>query len=53
MLPGLLGVNRRLQVLCCAHRRDASVSACRFLKLCGSREELAHLPRGPKLVLAT
>lgn len=24
-----------------------------FLKLCGSREELAHLPHGPKLVLAS
>ncbi|PSC73960.1 cleavage and polyadenylation specificity factor subunit 2 [Micractinium conductrix] len=34
------------------HARDNPFST-RFLKLCSSREELSHLPHGPKLVLAT
>lgn len=34
------------------HARDNPFST-RFLKLCGSREELTHLPHGPKLVLAS
>jgi Beta-Casp domain len=28
-------------------------TACRFLKLCHSREDVAHLPQGPKVVLCT
>ena len=44
----------------CTHLLPASPSLpplphllCSFLKLCSSREELSHLPHGPKLVLAT
>lgn len=29
------------------------MSGCRHLKLCGSLSELEHLPKGPKVVLAS
>ena len=32
---------------------DKSAAMSRYMKLCHTREELARLPQGPKLVLAT